>query len=33
MAVHTGMYWYVLPCTCMVQGGTRWYMEVQRGRS
>jgi hypothetical protein len=31
MAVHTGMYWYVLPCTCTVQGGTRWYKMVQDG--
>jgi hypothetical protein len=31
MAVHTGMYWYVLPCTCTVQGGTRWYKMVQGG--
>ncbi len=33
MAVHTGMYWYALPCTsesgCTVQGGTRWYKMVQ----
>jgi hypothetical protein len=31
MAVHTGMYLYVLPCTCTVQGGTRWYKVVQDG--
>ncbi len=31
MAVHTGMYWYVLSCTCTVQGGTRWYKVVQDG--
>jgi hypothetical protein len=30
MAVHTGMYWYVLPCTCTVQSGTRYKM-VQDG--
>jgi hypothetical protein len=31
-SVCTGMDWYVLPCTCMVQGGTRWYKVVTGGR-
>ena len=30
-SVRTSMYWYVLPCTIMVQGGTRWYKVVQGG--
>ncbi len=27
-SVRTGMFWYVLSCTVMVQGGTRWYKVV-----
>jgi hypothetical protein len=27
-SVLTGMYWYVLPCTCTLQGGKRWYKVV-----
>ncbi len=28
---HLSMYQYELPCTCTIQGGTRWYKVVQDG--